>query len=424
MMQKSLLRMIIRDQLVEAGKLDHIVPRNVYHLALLYKGGPAFVIKGIRRCGKSTMMKQIISARFPESFFYFNFDDERIAGFTVGDFQPLIETFIELLGDRKNVFFDEIQNIRGWELFINRLLREGYKVFITGSNSNLLSRELGTHLTGRHIDMELYPFSFVEFLRSKDLELENDRGYTTSQRAVMTREFGQYFSKGGMPEVVISGNDTILLQMIGDIIQKDIMNRYSVRKPSELRNILSFLISNVSGEITYRSLSRNLGLQSENTVRKYIEYLEETYLVFLVRRFDRKLKSTEKNPKKVYCVDNGLVTKTMPGFAENRGALLENMVAIQLRRTGRQFYYYRHENGAEVDFIVPADLEMIQVCYELNSRNTEREIKGFLKASTEFKAKKFLILTMDQGEELTHEELTIDVKPVWQWLLETEPRYE
>ena len=188
------------------------------------------------------MLKQIINNRFRDSFLYFNFDDERITGFAVEDFQALMETFMELFGDIRNVFFDEIQNVRGWELFINRLLREGYRVFITGSNSNLLSMELGTHLTGRHVDMELYPFSFLEFLRARNIDFSaND--YSTQWKATATTAFNEYFSSGGMPESVVSGNNSVLTQLVSDIIQKNVMNRYNIRKFPEIRDILRFLIT-------------------------------------------------------------------------------------------------------------------------------------------------------------------------------------
>ncbi|MHB1662797.1 MAG: ATP-binding protein, partial [Thermoplasmataceae archaeon] len=345
MIQKSLMRSAIQDQLTEIERLDHIVPRDAFNLGLSYSGTPAFIIKGIRRCGKSTMLKQIINSRYRDSFFYFNFDDERISGFTVEDFQVLMETFMELFGDVRNVFFDEIQNVRGWELFINRLLREGYRVFITGSNSNLLSMELGAHLTGRHVDMELYPFSFLEFLRARNIDFSaND--YSTQWKATATTAFNEYFSSGGMPESVVSGNNSVLTQLVSDIIQKDVMNRYNIRKFPEIRDILRFLISNVSNEMTYRSLSRNLALKSENTIKKYIGYLQETYLIFEVGRFDPKLKRVGKSPRKVYCIDNGIILRNIPNFNKNEGALLENLVAVQLKRTGREFFYYRHESNA------------------------------------------------------------------------------
>ncbi|MHB8360544.1 MAG: ATP-binding protein, partial [Thermoplasmataceae archaeon] len=358
MIHKSLLKMIIYDQSTELEISGNVVTRDIYSLAQEYNGTSALIIKGLRRSGKSTLLKQIINLRFKNSFFYLNFDDERLMDFTVDNFQLLTETFIELFGERKNVFFDEIQNIRGWELFINRLLREGYKVFITGSNSNLLSKELGTHLTGRHIDMELYPFSFEEYLRSNDIDYSDKKGFSTNERAIIASQFNRYYSIGGMPEAVIYGNSSILLQLINDITQKDIVNRYNIRKTHEIKSILNFLLANVSNETTYRSLSRNLNLKSENTVKKYIEYLKETYLIFEVKRFDRKLKSIDKNPRKFYCVDNGIVLKNIPNFVTIGGALLENIVAIQLKRRNKEFYYYRHVSNSEVDFIIPAEGKM------------------------------------------------------------------
>ncbi len=418
MLLKSLMRTIISDQLIEIKHQDHIISRDVYSMALTYEGNSALVIKGVRRVGKSTLLKQIINTRFPASFFYFNFDDERVYGFGVEDFQVLIETFIELFGESKNVFFDEIQNVRGWELFINRLLREGYKVFITGSNSNLLSQELGTHLTGRHTDLELYPFSFAEYIRSRELRVSEKGVYTSNEKGILLREFKRYYSTGGMPETIVSGNDSAILQLTNDIIQKDIMTRYMVRKPLEIRNILRFLLGSVSSETTYRALARSLGVKSEKTVGKYIDHLKETYLILEVGRYDRKLKNVNRNPRKFYCVDNGIILKNVPSFIENRGGMLENIVAVQLKRTGKEFYYYRHKSDTEVDFILPEDRVMIQVCYELNERNKEREVRGFAKAANEIKATKLLILTMEQEQSITSGGLNIEVKPVWQWILE------
>jgi predicted AAA+ superfamily ATPase len=417
MIQKSLMRTVIQDQLTEIERLDHIAPRDAFDLGLSYNGSSAFIIKGIRRCGKSTMLKQIINTRFRDSFFYFNFDDERISGFAVEDFQVLMETFIELFGDMRNVFFDEIQNVKGWELFINRLLREGYRVFITGSNSSHLSMELGTHLTGRHVDMELYPFSFLEFLRARSIDLPKNN-YSPQWKATAGKLFNEYYLSGGMPDSVVSGSNSVLTQPINDIIQNDVMNRYNIRKFPEIRDILRFLMSNVSNEITYRSITRNLSVKSENTVKKYMDYLQETYIIFEVKRFDRKLKRAGKSPRKVYCIDNGIILRNVPNFYKNNGALLENLIAVELKRSGTEFYYYRHESNTEVDFVLPVDRELIQVSFELNDQNIEREIRGLERASGEIDANRFLILTMDQEREIFRNGLKIEVKPVWRWLME------
>lgn len=419
MISKTVLRTVITDQLRELNLLKDFVPRSILQTILSYTGTSAFVIKGVRRCGKSTLAKQLIKAKFENDFFYFNFDDERIADFRAEDFQTLLETLIEAFGQKKNVFFDEIQNIRGWELFVNRLLRQGYRVFITGSNANLLSKELGTHLTGRHVDIELYPFSFAEFLKSQKIEIPKKGFYSTEQKAIFSKKFKEYLSSGGMPEAIVFSNDAVLTQVINDIIQKDIVSRYNLRKPTELKSVLKFLMANAANQITYRSIKSNFGIQSSNTVQKYIEYAEETYIVFSVRRFEKKIKKFDKNPKKIYCVDNGIITKNAPNIIEKKGAMLENAVAVQLKRLGKEFYYFKGKTNAETDFVMPAEKEAIQVCYELNEDNREREVKGLLEAMKEIKATKSIILTLEQ--EINHQNKEIIIKPAWQWLLENEP---
>lgn len=420
MFQKSILRTIITDQMLEPKLVDRIVERSQFHALASYEGKSAFVIKGVRRCGKSTMMKQLMETNFSDSYFYLNFDDERLAGFESTDFQTLLETFIELYGDRRNLFMDEIQNVNGWELFVNRILRQGYRVFITGSNANLLSKELGTRLTGRHIDVELYPFSFVEFLKARNVRYRRIGKHSTSSRAILQREFMAYLHTGGMPEVVLGSNKSILSQLIADIVQKDIVGRYALRKSQELRVLLRFLISNAGNSVTHRSIMLNLGMKSANTVEKYISYAEETYLVFEVRKFERKLKKFDKNPKKVYCIDNGIIIRNSPAFGERDGALLENIVAVQLMRLGHEFFYYKGRDGCEVDFIKPATGEAIQVCYELNEKNEKREVKGLVEAARDLKMDKAIILTLDQEEEIIQDGVKIDVKPCWSWLLESD----
>lgn len=416
MLLKSLMKLVILDQLEAINNKENLVIRDTYSNLVQYKGSSALVLKGLRRTGKSTLLKQLIISKFSDSFYYFNFDDDRVFGFTVDDFQNLIETFIELFGRRKNVFFDEIQNVRGWELFINRMLREGYRVFITGSNSNLLSQELGTHLTGRHIDLELYPFSFQEYLRAKDLQKIVEGDYNTSARATLSAEFNKYFLTGGMPEVVLSGEAAILTHLINDVIQKDIVTRYSVRKPAEIKKILRFILANVSNETTYRGLTIATDSKSENTVKKYIQYLEETYIIFEVSRYDKKLRRRDKNPKKFYCIDNGIIINNVPTFIENKGGLLENMVAINLKRMQKEFYFFRDKDQSEADFVIPSERQIIQVCYELNEQNRKREIKGLVRARREINAEKFLIITLNQEESIKLDELTIDVEPIWLWL--------
>ena len=422
MISKEILGAVIKDHLREFEALKDSVPRAVFPEIAKYKGASAFVIKGLRRCGKSTLLKQIIEAKFKDNFYYFNFDDERIFGFKAENLQALMETFIEMFGKRKNVFFDEIQNIKGWELFINRVLRQSYRVFITGSNANLLSKELGTHLTGRHVDIELYPFSFTEFLNAGKVKIPKSRFYSTEERVLFSKKFKEYFLKGGMPEAIVFSNEAVLSQIINDIIQKDIVIRYNVRKPAELKTVLKFLIANASNAITYRSIINNFKIKSPNTIQKYIEYAEETYLIFTVQRYEKKLKNFDKNPKKIYCVDNGIIKENTPSINEKKGAILENIIAVQLKRLGKEFYYYKGKtSNAECDFLIPKEKQAIQVCYNIDQDNQKRETKGLLEAMRMIKAKEGLILTLDQEQKIIKENKKITIKPAWQWLLENEP---
>ncbi|MCX6803922.1 MAG: DUF4143 domain-containing protein [Candidatus Diapherotrites archaeon] len=227
-----------------------------------------------------------------------------------------------------------------------------------------------------------------------------------------------------MPEKVVFGNDSILTQVITDITQRDIINRYRLRKSTEFRKVLNFLLTNISHQITYRSISNNFGIKSPVTIQKYLQYTEDAYLLFQVNKYEKKMKLLDKNPKKIYCVDNGIVTKNTPAMKEQDGDLLENIVAIQLKKLGKEFYYYTSKNNAEADFVIPKEKQAIQVCYNLNDKNKEREIKGLLGAMQELKTKTGLLLTLDQEQEIKEKDSTIIVKPVWQWLLETEPARE
>lgn len=419
MIDKSVLGTIAKDQLNEFKGLEDTVNRTLLSRITEYRGHSAFIVKGVRRCGKSTLMKQIVKSKFSDNFYYFNFDDERIASFSAEDFQRLMEVMLELFGKKEALFLDEIQNIAGWELFVNRMLREGHRVFLTGSNATLLSRELGTRLTGRHVDIELYPFSFAEFLKAK--QIEPPKGYySTEEKALLSGKFREYLELGGMPEVVVYSNDSVLTHVLTDIVQKDIVNRYKIRDTRGLRMIVNFLIANSANPITYRSLKDNFEIKSANTVQKYVRYLEEAYVVFTVQRFDDKIKRLEKNPKKIYCIDNGIITKNSPSIIERKSILLENLIAIQLRRLGKEFFYYKSQSGAEADFIIPMDNTIIQACYELTESNKDREIKGLLDASNKAKDAKLLIITIDQEKEIEAKGRKIVVKPAWQWLLESE----
>ena len=421
MLFKEMLATVIKDQRKELELPVGLVRREALPEIFPPGGTSAAIVKGIRRCGKSTLLKQFLHERFQEKFFYLNFDDERLMGFEAEDFQKAMETFIEIYGSRKVVFFDEIQNVPGWELFINRLLREGFSVFITGSNANLLSRDLGTHLTGRHLDHELYPFSFREYLASRKINFRSPQGFSTEEISTALREFREYMVFGGMPEPTMSHNPALVGQIVEDIIQKDIIRRHKIRKQNELKNALMFLIRNSANKITASAISGNFGIQSPATAQKYIEYAEESCLVFQVRKYEPKLKQFDKNPRKIYCIDNGIVSRLSPGILEQQGSLLENLVAVELKHRGAQFYYFMNKNGSETDFVIAANgkiSEAIQVCLNPSDFSTmQREEKALIRTLDEAGLSKGIIITLEHEQIKKAGNKSIHYVPAWKWLL-------
>jgi uncharacterized protein len=422
MIPKTILGTLLKDQAQQFARLTDTVPRSILPFASTFQGSSAFVIKGLRRCGKSTLLQQISMSRSPHDHLYFNFDDERLTGFTADDFQALLEVSIELFGTKGHLYFDEIQNVPGWEVFINRMLREGHCTYITGSNAHLLSSELGTYLTGRHTDIELYPFSFTEYLQAQHMDIPTEGIYSTEEKALFLRAFKEYLTCGGMPEVVVHKNEAILTQVVNDIIHRDIVTRHNIRKTAELKNVIRFLIANTANAITYRSIQNNFRIKSANTIQKYIDYAEETYLLFSVHKYEPKIKQFDKNPKKIYCIDPGIIAHNIP-LVGNQGAVLETMVAIQLKRLDVPFYYFSEaRTTAECDFVIPTQKQAIQVCYQLHTNNKERETKGLIKALKQLNTGQGYLLTLDQEEQFTRDGKTIIAKPVWQWLLDNESK--
>jgi uncharacterized protein len=341
------------------------------------------VVSGVRRCGKSTFLKQIM-IQYTE-FAYFNFEDSRIFGFEVTDFQKLDE----VIGTGKAAyFFDEIQNVEAWEIFVRQLHDRGEKVYITGSNASLLSKELGTRLTGRHLGHELFPFSYSEYLLFKDQEINSST-------------FEDYLQKGGFPEYLDIEKTEVLQNLLKDIVYRDIAIRYNIKNTRTLMDITLFLISNVGKEFTYNSIRNNFSIGSANTVSDYLAWLQDSYLFFFLPRFSWSLKVSAVNPRKVYAVDNGLVNANSLSFSKDKGRLLENVVFIHLRRIYSSIFYFK-EKG-ECDFVVfKSDQSVIlfQVCLEVHGENKDREINGLLEAMDYFKVSEGTIVSFNQTDSL------------------------
>ena len=381
------------------------------------------IISGIRRCGKSVLMQQIRD-RLVEKDFFFNFDDERLANFKLDDFQKLQECFVELFGEQHTYYFDEIQNIEGWERFVRRLYNAGNKIVITGSNARMLSRELGTHLTGRYIQVEIYPFSFQEYLAMNEIPVNAKTLYTTTGRATMVKSFVKYMECGGFPKFLQDGSVSYLTSLYERIIYRDILTRNGLTNEKEMLELMFYLASNATKRVTYSSLGKVVGIQHPDTIKNYLEYIQQTYLISQLFRYDPSVKKQMMSPKKIYFVDNAIIKRIGFNATENNGVFLENLVFIELKRRGWDVYYYADKK--ECDFIVRKGLHIsdaYQVTLKMDSPQTrEREIAGVREAMQAYSLSKGYILTFEGKETINFDDGTIvEVVPVWEWILQYKP---
>ncbi|RLF30345.1 MAG: hypothetical protein DRJ99_02810 [Thermoplasmata archaeon] len=411
-----------REEIEEKFEKTKIIEREIdkERLKGFLKSPNILAILGVRRCGKSTLSLQLLRN---EEYGYINFDDERIMDFNVKDFDKAMEAFYELYGKIENIILDEPHNIRGWELFVNRL-RRTKKVIVTGSNSKMLSGELATHLTGRHIDFTLYPFSFREFLTYNDFEIGDY--ITTAKMGLIKNLLRDYFSQGGFPERYILGKE-MLVNIYFDIVEKDIIRRIKIKKKVAFKEMVKYLVSNFSSEITFSKLKNVLDIKDQHTIKNWIDGLEQAYLIKMIERFSPKLKESMIAPRKVYCIDTGIIGVISFRLSENIGRVMENIVAIELLRRksywypGMEIFYWKDYQGKEVDFLVKEGVsvkELIQVTYASGRDEIERrEIKSLVKASDELKCKNLKIITWDYEDELKVDNKTIRCVPLWRWLL-------
>lgn len=381
------------------------------------------IISGIRRCGKSVLMQQMRD-RLVEKDFFFNFDDERLANFKLDDFQKLQECFVELFGEQHTYYFDEIQNIEGWERFVRRLYNAGNKIIITGSNARMLSRELGTHLTGRYIQVEIYPFSFLEYLAMNEIPVNAKTLYTTTGRATMVKSFVKYMECGGFPKFLQDGSVSYLTSLYESIIYRDILTRNGLTNEKEMLELMFYLASNATKRVTYSSLGKVVGIQHPDTIKNYLEYIQQTYLISQLFRYDPSVKKQMMSPKKIYFVDNAIIKRIGFNATENNGVFLENLVFIELKRRGWDVYYYADKK--ECDFIVRKGLHIsdaYQVTLKMDSPQTrEREIAGVREAMQAYSLSKGYILTFEGKETINFDDGTIvEVIPVWEWILQYKP---
>lgn len=419
---KDLLKQIILEQQeILHAQNKRYVQRNIADEWL--QTSEILIISGIRRCGKSVLMQQIRD-RLVEKDFFFNFDDERLANFKLDDFQKLQECFVELFGEQHTYYFDEIQNIEGWERFVRRLYNAGNKIVITGSNARMLSRELGTHLTGRYIQVEIYPFSFQEYLAMNEIPVNAKTLYTTTGRATMVKSFVKYMECGGFPKFLQDGSVSYLTSLYESIIYRDILTRNGLTNEKEMLELMFYLASNATKRVTYSSLGKVVGIQHPDTIKNYLEYIQQTYLISQLFRYDPSVKKQMMSPKKIYFVDNAIIKRIGFNATENNGVFLENLVFIELKRRGWDVYYYADKK--ECDFIVRKGLHIsdaYQVTLKMDSPQTrEREIAGVREAMQAYSLSKGYILTFEGKETINFDDGTIvEVVPVWEWILQYKP---
>ena len=415
MLQEIKERTILQKREIEVKLKEKYIERNQ---DLKLNNDLIKVIVGPRRAGKSFFAIHFLNKR--GKFGYVNFDDEKLV--EVENYDEIITAMNSVYDNPKFVLFDEIQNLPKWELFVNRLQRQGYNLVITGSNSNLLSKELATHLTGRHLLTNIFPFSFKEYLKLENKEL------TT----IETKDkLSQYLLNGGYPEILSKKVELkeYLSILFNSIIYKDIVKRYKIRNPKQIEDLVLYLISNIANEYSYNSLTKVGKIKSSHTTEKYLGYLEESFVLFSLNRFSYKVKEQLSSNKKIYCIDNGFIQAKAFKLSPDIGKLYENVVACKLKKEevdGKlKFYYWKNQQQEEVDFVIKEGTkvkQLIQVCFNINNLETKnREIRALVKAGKELKCNNLLIITEDieikEKSEWFGDKATIIYIPLWKWLL-------
>lgn len=410
------------------------VPRN---LRIKTVPGKASVCLGVRRGGKSTLMGQIVLALYsqgvkPENVLYVNFFDDRLHDLTHQGPSAIVEAYFSLFPEKKGVetvycFFDEIQMVRNWESFVDRLMRtERCEVYLTGSSARLLSREVATQMRGRSLSWELFPFSFSEFLDFKDIRFQPE---TSRNRLLTQKAFEEYWQKGGFPEVrSVEEHLRVMIhqEYFRTIVYRDIVERYDAIHPQAVLDLAYRLISNVASSHSINSLTGYLqALQhkvSKSFVGQCLEWFEDAYFLFAVRLWDASLARQNVNAKKIYCIDHAMVRSVSSGILLNSGHLLENLVFLHLRRKSDRIHYYRTQSGREVDFIWQDSAHqrnLVQVCESMamNANTQHREVSALTEAMQEMKIRKATIVTRSESQEISTPAGQITVLPAWKFII-------
>ena len=419
-MNRNVLASALKEQQQSFSDRDLGVEREALdELGQIIDTPQIIVISGLRRVGKSTLLAQIANKYLNDNYYFVNFEDERLLNFEVKDFDLLHETLIGLFGEKKTFLFDEIQNVPEWERFVRRLHDQGYKFIVTGSNASLLSQELGTRLTGRYLQVELFPFSFKEFLLFKKVEIPDLKVLTTKEKGKLIKLSKDYVVSGGIPDSLKYPELKIHKTLYDDVLYRDIATRYKLDNVKSLKELTFYLVSNISTLISFNKLKELLKLGSVNTVKNYIDYLENSWLFFIVNKYAYSVKEQQIAAKKVYGIDTGLAISVGFSFSENSGKLMENVVYLKLRREYQDIYYYKTTSEYEVDFFLTKIKSLIQVSQYFDAPETrERELRALISAGLEQKeVVNRMVITESDKQTLDREGVNIEVIPLYEWLL-------
>jgi hypothetical protein len=420
---KRILEIIFSEQKEElaARRGDKLCHRPEGKLIDL-KSPQAQVVIGVRRSGKSTLCYQALESA-GVGYAYADFDDERLANIGAEQLNDMLEVLYKIYGDFDYLFLDEIQNVEGWHLFVNRLLRKKTHIVVTGSNAKLLSGELATHLSGRAKEIHLFPFSFGEYCAMKDIDTKT---MTTKAEAFRRAAFDDYMRSGGFPELLqISDSRTYISDLVDNIIKRDIEQRYQISYKAAFEQMAQHLLNVSPAQVVIANLAETFNIKSEHTIKNYLQYLRQSFVLIGIQKYAQKSR-VRLTQEKVYAVDVAMMNNRANAFAgENLGWRLETIVLIELQRrckaSGRDLYYINERSG-ECDFVVcegDTVVQAVQVSYDISSDKTRtREIAGLLLAAKLTKCTNLLLLTDHEYSDVEHNGLHIAIRPVYAWSVE------
>ena len=416
---KDQIKSMLLEQFDSFWKRDIGIPRD--RLSEVEKAANlphSVIVSGLRRVGKSTLLAQIAHRLGKDAFYYLNFEDDRFLGFQAEDANDLYQTLLELFGERKVIVIDEIQNITGWEHFVRRFMEMGFKFYITGSNASLLSSELGTRLTGRYVPIELFPFSFREFLRFRGQPAPDLQRMTTADKGRLNSALDAYLQVGGIPDALKYPELALLRTLYDDVLYRDIATRHHLDAVTALKELAFFLISNPANLVSFNKLKDQFHLGSVNTIKSYIVYMANSWLLFTMNLYDFSVKRQQIAAKKIYCIDSGLSNAVGFGFSPNTGKLLENLVFLTLRQQAKELYYYTTPGGLEVDFYLPERQQLVQVTQTLeNPATRERELRALAEAVQTVKVKSAMILSNSNEDGFEVNGVPVEVRSTAEWVL-------